>query len=95
MQQASEINSLNIGDDAKNMLLFLMAQNQQLQAKIDNYETKLISTEEACEVLGCGRKKFWEMAKQENFPKAIKMSKSNHYKLSDILTLRDNNGLCH
>lgn len=95
MQQTSEINSLNIGDDAKKLLLFLMTENQQLQSKIDYYESKLISTEEACKVLGCGRKKFWEMAKHDKFPESIKMGKSNHYKLSEILTIRDNGGLHH
>ncbi len=95
MQQSNEINSLNIGEDAKNMLLFLMSENQRLQGIVDSYEVKLISTEEACKALGCGRKKFWEMAKKDNFPRAIKMGKSNHYKLNEILAIRDNTGLCH
>lgn len=95
MMKSEEINSLSIGDDAKGMLLFLMAENQRLQAKIDNLETQMISTEEACKLLGCARNKFWKMSKQDNFPKAVQMGKSNHYKRSEILTLRDKKELTH
>lgn len=95
MIDTNKINGLNIGDDAKGMLLFLMAENQRLQTKIENLETQMISTEEACKLLGCARNKFWKMSKQDNFPTPVQMGKSNHYKRSDILSLRDKKELSH
>lgn len=89
MSVERKIKQLRIGNDAKKILLYLFSENLKLQREISWLKSTLVSTSQACEMLGCTRKKFWKMAKSDGFPNAVKLGKSNYYRLEKVLAIKD------
>jgi len=94
MNTQDVVSTLNISPDAQALLLTLVNENNALREEIQelkaDQEHGLLPTVEAMKVLGCGRKKFWELSKEEGFPRAIKFGITNHYKRTELEAFRDN-----
>ncbi|MBD1582778.1 helix-turn-helix transcriptional regulator [Pseudoalteromonas sp. S16_S37] len=88
MISSEHISTLQIQDDAKALLFTLLHENLELRQKLEESEDRLLSTNEAMQLLGCGRNKFWKLSKLEGFPKAIQFGKANHYKQTELRAFR-------
>ncbi|PAJ72161.1 hypothetical protein CJF42_22680 [Pseudoalteromonas sp. NBT06-2] len=85
------IEDLKIDQDAKALLFSLIAENTRLLAENIELQSEPVNTEGACKYLGIGRKKLWELSKDDPaFPQALKYGKANHYKRNDLKNYRDN-----
>jgi predicted DNA-binding transcriptional regulator AlpA len=91
MISATSIQSTDIADDAKALLFALLEENITLRRENEALQDqeRLISTKEAMQVMGCARKKFWELTSESGFPQAIKFGHTNHYKLNELKAFRD------
>lgn len=87
------ISNLDISPDAQAIFMTLLNENVQLKQQLakqeQQFNDELLPTIEAMKLLGCGRKKFWELAKDSHFPKAIPFGRSNHYKRSELVMYRE------
>ncbi|RZG05529.1 hypothetical protein EXT48_08320 [Pseudoalteromonas sp. CO348] len=87
------ITRLNISPDAQAILMTLLNENVQLKQQLAQQESELkdelLPTIDAMKLLGCGRKKFWELAKKDGFPPAIPFGRSNHYRRAQLIKFRD------
>ncbi|ATG57902.1 MULTISPECIES: helix-turn-helix transcriptional regulator [Pseudoalteromonas] len=88
MSTEQQIILLDIHPDAKAVLFALLQENNQLRTELEEQKDRLVSTVEACEVLGCARKKFWILSKLPDFPKSIQFGKTNHYRLNELIKFR-------
>ncbi|MEJ2912757.1 helix-turn-helix transcriptional regulator [Pseudoalteromonas sp. C12FD-1] len=88
MSTEQQIILLDIHPDAKAVLFALLQENNQLRAELEEQKDRLVKTDEACEVLGCGRAKMWKLAKREDFPKPVQFGKTNYYRINELIAFR-------
>lgn len=89
MISSNEINNLTIHPEAKAMLFALLQENLALREQVKELDEKLVDSKEAMQLLGCGRKKFWELSKVEGFPLPVQFGKSNYYRVQDLVKFRN------
>lgn len=89
MNTEQEIVNLNVHPDAKAMLFALLQENLALREQVKEMDEKLVDSKEAMQLLGCGRKKFWELSKVEGFPLPVQFGKSNYYRVQDLVKFRN------
>lgn len=86
------ISTLAVSDDTKAVLFALLEENMSLRQTCEELrdQERLVPTDEAMKILGCARKKFWELSSMPGFPNAIQFGAKNHYRLDKLKEFRDN-----